>query len=183
MGPGHRLGNRNSDVARVPDLVHDISTVNDDRPDLPSVDRRGGCGPTVPNQARDLLNGQASVGEQRDETVPQFARGPVIRVEPCCRDDPSSAAPSSPGARSSSSAPSSPGARSSSSAPSFSGGAVSFREGKFSGGEVSFFAAKFSGGEVNFSDPGDWSSPPKFSWIDSPPQGVKLPHKEDQSPV
>jgi hypothetical protein len=65
----------------------------------------------------------------------------------------------------------------------FSGATVSFREAKFSGGEVSFFAAKFSGGEVDFSDPGDWSSPPKFAWIDIPPQGVKLPHKEDQSPV
>jgi uncharacterized protein YjbI with pentapeptide repeats len=65
----------------------------------------------------------------------------------------------------------------------FSGAMVSFREGKFSGGEVSFFAAKFPGGEVDFSDPRDWSSPPKFSWIDIPPQGVKLPHKEDQSPA
>ena len=65
----------------------------------------------------------------------------------------------------------------------FSGGAVSFREGKFSGGEASFLAAKFSGGEVDFSDPGDWSSPPKFAWIDIPAQGVKLPHEEDQSPV
>jgi uncharacterized protein YjbI with pentapeptide repeats len=65
----------------------------------------------------------------------------------------------------------------------FSGATVSFREGKFSGGKVSFLAAKFPGGEVDFSDPGDWSSPPKFAWIDIPPQGVKLPHKEDQSPV
>jgi uncharacterized protein YjbI with pentapeptide repeats len=65
----------------------------------------------------------------------------------------------------------------------FSGATISFREGRFSGGEVSFFAAKFPGGEVDFSDPGDWSSPPKFAWIDIPPQGVKLPHKEDQSAV
>jgi hypothetical protein len=69
------------------------------------------------------------------------------------------------------------------SAAEFSGTTVSSREGKFSGGEVNFFAAKFPGGEVDFSDPRDWSSPPKFAWIDIPPQGVKLPHEEDQSPV
>ena len=65
----------------------------------------------------------------------------------------------------------------------FSGATVSFREGKFSGGEVSFLAAKFPGGEVDFSDPGDWSAPPRFTWIDIPPQGVKLPRKEDPSAV
>jgi len=62
----------------------------------------------------------------------------------------------------------------------FSGSAVSFSEAKFSGGEVGFLAAEFPGGEVDFSDPGDWSSPPKFTLIDIPPPGVKLPRKEDQ---
>ena len=65
----------------------------------------------------------------------------------------------------------------------FSGSAVSFSEAKFSGGEVGFLAAEFPGGEVDFSDPGDWSSPPKFTLIDIPPPGVKLPRKEDQSTV
>ena len=63
----------------------------------------------------------------------------------------------------------------------FSGGQVSFENAKFSGGQVSFEDAEFSGSPVDFSDPGDWSFPPKFPWTDTPPPGVKLPRKEDQS--
>jgi hypothetical protein len=65
----------------------------------------------------------------------------------------------------------------------FSGSTISFGGAEFSGGTVSFVMAEFSGGEVDFSDAGDWLSPPKFAWIDIPPQGVKLPRKEDQSTV
>jgi hypothetical protein len=32
--------------------------------------------------ARDLLDWNASVGEQRDEAVPQLARRPLPRIEP-----------------------------------------------------------------------------------------------------
>ena len=74
----------------------------------------------------------------------------------------------------------------------FSGGAVSFSGAQFSGSRVDFtrtlsddtgdlIETQFSGGEVNFSDVGDWSFPPKFPWTDTPPSGVKLPRKEDQS--
>jgi uncharacterized protein YjbI with pentapeptide repeats len=62
----------------------------------------------------------------------------------------------------------------------FSGGAVDFRGAKSSGGVVDFGGAKFSGGEVDFSQVADWPFPP-FSWRDTPPPGVKLPKKEDQS--
>ena len=63
----------------------------------------------------------------------------------------------------------------------FSGGQVDFSHAKFSGSEVDFRLAKFSGGTVDFSGPGDWSTPPAFPWADTPPLGVKLPMKEDQS--
>jgi len=63
----------------------------------------------------------------------------------------------------------------------FSGGTVSFPRAEFSGGTVSFDRAEFSGGTVDFSDPGDWSFPPEFPWTDTPPPGVKLPRKEDES--
>jgi len=65
----------------------------------------------------------------------------------------------------------------------FSGGTVRFAYARFSGGEVSFGSAVFSGGEVDFTNPGDWSVPPAFPWTDTPPTGVKLPKKEDQSQV
>jgi hypothetical protein len=65
----------------------------------------------------------------------------------------------------------------------FSGGTVDFYGAKFSSGTVDFLTAQFSGGEVDFSGADDWSSPPAFSWgrTGSPPPGVKLPQKEDQS--
>jgi len=63
----------------------------------------------------------------------------------------------------------------------FSSGEVHFDYAKFSGGTVRFRRAEFSGGEVHFSDPGDWSFPPAFPWTDTPPPGVKVPKKEDQS--
>jgi uncharacterized protein YjbI with pentapeptide repeats len=63
----------------------------------------------------------------------------------------------------------------------FSGGAVGFDYAEFSGGTVSFLDGEFSGGIVDFSDASDWSCPPAFPWTDTPPLGVKLPKKEDQS--
>jgi len=63
----------------------------------------------------------------------------------------------------------------------FSGGTVSFVGASFSGSRVTFDDAQFSGGEVDFSDAGDWSFPPAFPRTDTPPPGVKLPKKEDQS--
>lgn len=62
----------------------------------------------------------------------------------------------------------------------FSGGLVSFESAGFSGAQVSFDQAEFSGGEVDFSDADDWAVPPAFPWTDTPPQGVRLPTK-DQS--
>jgi uncharacterized protein YjbI with pentapeptide repeats len=63
----------------------------------------------------------------------------------------------------------------------FSGGTVSFHGAAFSGGQVTFYDAQFSGGTVDFCGPGDWSFPPTFPWTDTPPPGVKLPVKGDQS--
>ena len=63
----------------------------------------------------------------------------------------------------------------------FSGGTVDFGGAQFSGGPVRFGTAEFSGGEVDFSRAGVWSYPPEFPWTDTPPSGVKLPRKEDQS--
>ncbi len=63
----------------------------------------------------------------------------------------------------------------------FSGGTVGFIGASFSGGTVHFGTAAFSGGEVDFSRAGVWSYPPEFPWTDTPPSGVKLPRKEDQS--
>jgi uncharacterized protein YjbI with pentapeptide repeats len=63
----------------------------------------------------------------------------------------------------------------------FSGGTVPFEDAQFSGGAVHFGRAQFSGGEIDFRGPGDWSVPPTFPWTDTPPPGVKLPEKEDQS--
>jgi hypothetical protein len=63
----------------------------------------------------------------------------------------------------------------------FSGGAVTFDGGRFSGGRVSFSLAALSGSTIDFSNAADWSSPPEFPWTDTPPSGVKLPKKEEQS--
>jgi hypothetical protein len=57
----------------------------------------------------------------------------------------------------------------------FSGTTVDFIGAQFSGGMAIFNYAQFSGGEVDFNDAEDWSSPPAFSWRDTPPSGVKLP--------
>ena len=65
----------------------------------------------------------------------------------------------------------------------FSRGQVSFGGGAFSGADVSFRAAEFSGGTVDFSSAGDWSSPAEFPSTGTPPPGVKLPQKQDQSPL
>ena len=63
----------------------------------------------------------------------------------------------------------------------FSGSKVWFGTATFSGGTVDFRGARFSGGEVDFSQVNDWSSPPTFPWTATPPPGVKLPQKKDQS--
>jgi uncharacterized protein YjbI with pentapeptide repeats len=62
----------------------------------------------------------------------------------------------------------------------FSGGTVEF-DAVFSGAEVSFDNAEFSGGKLDFSFVWDWSRPPMFPWKGTPPPGVKLPEKKDQS--
>ena len=59
----------------------------------------------------------------------------------------------------------------------FSGGTANFRYAEFSGGRVSFYGVELSGGAVFFSRGAGWS----FPWTDTPPPGVKLPGKEDQS--
>ena len=56
----------------------------------------------------------------------------------------------------------------------FSGGEVSFRA-EFSGATINFSGAQFSASKVDFSGAGDWSEPPRFSWVSPPPAGVKLP--------
>lgn len=56
----------------------------------------------------------------------------------------------------------------------FSDGTVDFRGAECSDGTVDFSYARFSGGTVDFIPACDWSSPPKFSWTDTPPPGVKL---------
>lgn len=63
----------------------------------------------------------------------------------------------------------------------FSGGFIDFTEGAFFVGMVDFKNAKFSGSDVNFSNPVDWSIPPRFPWSGRPPQGVTLPAKKDES--
>ena len=63
----------------------------------------------------------------------------------------------------------------------FSGGQVDFRHAELSGGQVDFRHAEFADGTVDFSEAGDWSVPPAFDWTDTPPPGVKLPVKHDQS--
>jgi hypothetical protein len=63
----------------------------------------------------------------------------------------------------------------------FSGGEVSFDGAEFSSSTGDFSYAEFSGGTVDFSTARDWSFPPTFPWTGTPPSGVKLPQKEDQS--
>jgi uncharacterized protein YjbI with pentapeptide repeats len=63
----------------------------------------------------------------------------------------------------------------------FSSGLVRFDGARFCGSEISFDEAEFSDGTVDFRDARDWSFPPAFPWTGTPPSGVKLPEKEDQS--
>ena len=63
----------------------------------------------------------------------------------------------------------------------FTAGTVTFHRAQFSGSTVNFREAKFSGSTVDFSHPDDWSITPVFPWTDTPPPGVTLPKKEDQS--
>jgi uncharacterized protein YjbI with pentapeptide repeats/uncharacterized membrane-anchored protein YhcB (DUF1043 family) len=64
----------------------------------------------------------------------------------------------------------------------FCGSEVQFTTADFSDGMVSFANATFSDGTVDFSSAGDWSHPPEFDWEGTPPPGVKLPQRQDQSP-
>lgn len=57
--------------------------LDDGRPDLLSVHRLCGGSSATAYQPRDLLDGNASVRQQRDEAVPQLARRPVMRIESC----------------------------------------------------------------------------------------------------
>ena len=102
--------------------------------------------------------------------------------------------------QSASSTPSSPAAKSTSCDAEFSGGTVTFDDAKFSGGTVELRPRRVSpaaksasstpsspaarstsstpsspAAKVDFSDLGDWSYPPIFSWTGTPPSGVKLP--------
>jgi Pentapeptide repeats (9 copies) len=63
----------------------------------------------------------------------------------------------------------------------FSGGTVDFTGARFSADTVDFTDAVFSGGTVDFRNPGRGSTLPAFLWTDTPPPGVKLPGKGDQS--
>lgn len=56
-----------------------------------------------------------------------------------------------------------------------------FTDAEFSGGTVDFNNTKISGGQVDFSHPAGWSVPPEFRWTGTPPPGVTLPKKKDQS--
>jgi uncharacterized membrane-anchored protein YhcB (DUF1043 family) len=63
----------------------------------------------------------------------------------------------------------------------FSAGTIYFGSAEFSGATVDFSDAEFSGGTVDFGEAEDWSFPPAFPWTGTPPSGVKLPRKQDQS--
>jgi hypothetical protein len=63
----------------------------------------------------------------------------------------------------------------------FSGGQISFYDAEFSGSQVLFLHNAFSGGRVDFSRAAVWTHPPMFDWGDTPPSGVQLPRKADQS--
>ena len=60
------------------DAIHDRGTVVDDRADLLAVDQLGDRRAAVPDQARDLLQGDPVVGQQRNERVPQLPRSPIV---------------------------------------------------------------------------------------------------------
>jgi len=62
----------------------------------------------------------------------------------------------------------------------FTGGTVRFAGAGFLGGQVSFDHAEFTGAGVEFTNVRRWKAPPAFPW-GTPPSGVKLPEKEDQS--
>src|SRR5215831_2739500 len=68
------------------DQVHRVRAANENRPDLLPVDGLCGHSAAVADQARDVLDRNVSVGEQRDEAVPQFARRPLPWVEACGLD-------------------------------------------------------------------------------------------------
>jgi Family of unknown function (DUF6338) len=52
------------------DTIHCVGSLDQDRPDLLTVNGFGSRGTAMADQPGDVLNGNASVGHQRDETVP-----------------------------------------------------------------------------------------------------------------
>ena len=63
------------------DAIHGIGPLDDDRANLLSVHRLCGGSSAVAYQSGDLLDRNASVGQQRDEAMPQLARRPLLRIE------------------------------------------------------------------------------------------------------
>jgi len=61
--------------------IHDGCAGLDDGPDLVPVDQLGDVGSAVPDKPRNVFEGHPSVGQQRNERVPQLARRPIGRVE------------------------------------------------------------------------------------------------------
>ena len=62
--------------------VHDISAMHDHRADLLTVDRLRRGRAAMADQAGDLLDRDVGIRKQRDETVPQLARSPLVRIQP-----------------------------------------------------------------------------------------------------
>ena len=64
------------------DAVHRFGPPDDDGPDLLPVDSLGNGRAGVADQAGDVLDRHAVIGQQRHEAVPQLARCPLPRYEP-----------------------------------------------------------------------------------------------------
>ena len=64
------------------DAVHRLGPSDDDGPDLLPVNGFGDGRAGVADQAGDVLNGHAVIGQQRHEAVPQLAGCPLPRYEP-----------------------------------------------------------------------------------------------------
>jgi len=63
----------------------------------------------------------------------------------------------------------------------FNRGSVYFSDTEFSGGEVDFSGTQFSGAEVDFETALFSGATVYFSWTGTPPLGVRLPRREDES--
>jgi hypothetical protein len=62
--------------------IHDPRAGLHDRTELFAVHDLGDDGAAVPDEARDLLDGDAAVGQERHERVPQLSRRPLAGVDP-----------------------------------------------------------------------------------------------------